>query len=413
ALVVMVSAFVFVVPAKGLDENLYTDLKDSFAEVQNEFETEYPEVSDTVNWLLNERLEYLYKGGNLDALEKRLDWQNSPHLNYFIQRTVFDKKAGETAGIKYEKLRAEREFLEMKETETGTLATVRETVFYVDAWYPNMRQAEGKTYFITVDKNLNICDLTTDDDFDRVMMEKENVDWNQYLPDETDNGERVVSEVSLGDGAEDIADQPNTIGTKYINTSRTVQYADWYATSYNSKFPSYANYGGDCQNFASQCVWYGLGGTDTVAKISSHAVPMVYSGSNAIKWYCGNTYWDYDPLKHWTVVGDFQDMIADSTSGQNGLYGTVWFGYQYASVGDVLQVDFDADGSYDHSYVVVAVEGTDGSRSKSQIWVSCHSPSYSHKKLSDISNSTCVYRSVEVKTMKYTVGEVTSVDEDN
>ena len=171
------------------------------------------------------------------------------------------------------------------------------------------------------------------------MMEKENVDWNQYLPDETDNGERVVSEVSLGDGAEDIADQPNTIGTKYINTSRTVQYADWYATSYNSKFPSYANYGGDCQNFASQCVWYGLGGTDTVAKISSHAVPMVYSGSNAIKWYCGNTYWDYDPLKHWTVVGDFQDMIADSTSGQHGLYGTVWFGYQYASVGDVLAVD--------------------------------------------------------------------------
>ena len=28
ALLVMVSAFVFVVPAKGLDENLYTDLKE-------------------------------------------------------------------------------------------------------------------------------------------------------------------------------------------------------------------------------------------------------------------------------------------------------------------------------------------------------------------------------------------------
>ena len=169
ALVVMVSAFVFVVPAKGLDENLYTDLKESFAEVQNEFEAEYPDVSDAVNCLLDERLEYLYKGGTLEALEKCLDRQGSLHLDYFIQRTAFDKKAGEIAGIKYETLSAEREFLEMKETETGTQAKVRETVFYVDAWYPNMRQAEGKTYFITVDKNLNICDLTTDDDFDRVI----------------------------------------------------------------------------------------------------------------------------------------------------------------------------------------------------------------------------------------------------
>lgn len=144
-----------------------------------------------------------------------------------------------------------------------------------------------------------------------------------------------------------------------------VAYAvDHYSDTSNSVFGFTSD--NNCQNFASQCVWAGLGGSGT-DKTARSAVPTSRVGSNAFNVWCrgqSTTYYsNYLYNWSWDNICGFFKLILASTSTDEGPYGYSYYtnGVQYAAVGNVLGVDWDGSPSsttLDHAMFVTQVNGT-------------------------------------------------------
>lgn len=179
--------------------------------------------------------------------------------------------------------------------------------------------------------------------------------------------------------------------------NKAKQYALEYSTfanPFNEKFWFYA--GVNCQNFASQAVWYGLGGEDNQQAINSKQFPMLDLGKNHERsWYQTVVRYDCPTNWSWTGVEYFQDYMSAGGYFTVGPYGHLFSGVAWADIGDIIQVDWGATGSwFDHAYVVVAVDGTLGSRTPSNIWVSAHTNRVHNKRLSTEPGS--YYRTIKI-----------------
>ncbi|NYB73220.1 amidase domain-containing protein [Sedimentibacter hydroxybenzoicus DSM 7310] len=169
---------------------------------------------------------------------------------------------------------------------------------------------------------------------------------------------------------EQTQDASITASIPYIPSFCT-SYANTYALSYNSNFPSYANDSdnGDCQNFGSQCVWYGFGGVNSSTYINSHSSPMIDDGVNSSNsWYHGGTKYDTGSNWAWTGVTYYRNYVRINS----GLTAVEYNGVAYARVGDIVQVSWNGNSTFNHTYVVTAVTGTLGSRTPSDITVCGH-----------------------------------------
>lgn len=140
--------------------------------------------------------------------------------------------------------------------------------------------------------------------------------------------------------------------------------------------------GNDCQNFASQCVWAGLGGSGSSTSnrpavstaVAGSDGPNVWQRNVSTTCYSSSTYW-----LNWTWdnVRGFANMMVESQPTQEGPYGNTQYSgkFGYADVGNVLIVDWDGDPSrdtLDHAMFVTEVSGTSGSRTTSQVKVAAH-----------------------------------------
>lgn len=171
---------------------------------------------------------------------------------------------------------------------------------------------------------------------------------------------------------------PNAVNNTFFDVNRFL----WYANTYgggarNSNFPSWS---ADCQNFASQCVWYALGGNNTASSIAAYDAPMIgpsVSNSDDTWWYCSFA----GHSETWSYVSDFVDHLNDGDPGY-GLVGTVRSGVEYAQVGDIIQISSNGSIWY-HSYVVMAVTGIYGSRTPEDITVSSHTADLAWVSLAD------------------------------
>lgn len=68
----------------------------------------------------------------------------------------------------------------------------------------------------------------------------------------------------------------------YTRQNSTEPWEDYY----NQDFVDFRSDGGDCMNFASQCMWAGFSGSQTRANIDAHNIPMDSDGTTAeYKWY--------------------------------------------------------------------------------------------------------------------------------
>lgn len=160
------------------------------------------------------------------------------------------------------------------------------------------------------------------------------------------------------------------------NVDDAVDYAQNYFNGTNQLF---GQSGADCQNFASQCVWAGLGGT------SATDVPCVsydLVGHSAPNLWCHNQYSDYysNYKLNWAwdnVVGFFH-LIAVSTPNTIGPYGNVYTSNALASAkkGDVLFVNSDGGAAsstnIDHAMFITKVNGISGSRTSANIFIAAH-----------------------------------------
>ncbi|MRX74048.1 CHAP domain-containing protein [Bacillus lacus] len=119
---------------------------------------------------------------------------------------------------------------------------------------------------------------------------------------------------------------------KFIyDRSLAVQYAERWWNSSNSK---YKNFDVNCTNFVSQCLHAGDAPTRGYPKRSSG-------------WWMQNSSWSYS----WTVAHSMKHYFQQSTA---GLRATEVFSARELIPGDVICYDFQGDGRYDHTTIVVA-----------------------------------------------------------
>ncbi len=157
-------------------------------------------------------------------------------------------------------------------------------------------------------------------------------------------------------------------------------YASQYCTStgintqsyYNPNFHNYTGEGGDCMNFASQCVFAGFSGSDD-NPIDTTAIPMDRDGANSVsgQWYKDSA--------SWTGTLSFQSYVNSSytncNSGNNlqidkytfQTNSTVPTSQQNYLLGSVVMVR-DLQNDIGHAMVVTKVTGG----SLSQIYVTAH-----------------------------------------
>lgn len=178
---------------------------------------------------------------------------------------------------------------------------------------------------------------------------------------------------------------PNVL--MYINPSKVASYAASYYYSYNLKFIYYDE---DCQNFASQCLWYGLGGVDSSANVSAGLLPMINGGGRA--WYNNGS----SASSSWISCTSFGNYIYASGSNTIGPTGSIYSGIQYAKVGDLIQYSKNNDSTYNHVYIVNAVTGTYGSRTPANIFVSAHSSNIYNTPLLSVYKEDYTYRTLHI-----------------
>lgn len=143
-------------------------------------------------------------------------------------------------------------------------------------------------------------------------------------------------------------------------------YAAWYGSYYaltpNTAFRNFSNSGGDCTNFISQAVWYGHW-------------PMAgwwpNISSSSVWWY--DFGWTKSQSYTWTSANHWYRFISDRRGYLTGSF-------CYLQKGDIIQADWNKDGSIDHSMIVTYKNGCD-------IRVSYHSNNTRDKSIWDIYNA--------------------------
>lgn len=259
---------------------------------------------------------------------------------------------------------------------------------YVLQPVPEFKTSETTRYSVALSRvngTWLLSDITTDSDFDDAFRDTD-VDVKTFL--DFDQAEQVSATPAEYMGP-DMTGAPQLCETYDIRTA--VAYAEKYALSYNPLFFSYKGLGGDCQNFASQCVWAGLGGKNTAEAIDLKLPPMVRTGPRA--WYQNNTT-DHDPFGRWIAVQPFADYIFSSQPGSPGPVGTVTDGLANAATGDMIQL---SDGNkWFHTYFVVAHTGAPGKRTTRDLWVSAHTTDRNRQWLATLITSALPVRTIHI-----------------
>lgn len=196
--------------------------------------------------------------------------------------------------------------------------------------------------------------------------------------------------------APDPVETQATTSAYYYNRATAVAYAMVYTTSrdnygednYSSFFnDNFNSFTANCQNYVSQCLWAGFGGSNTPSKISGHEVPMDTNGSH--QWYGDSK----SNTLSWTAVDAFLDYATASTKaiGETGLradFETVGYGRNFSTsasrlVGSVLALNL-SNNPPDHAVLVAIAD----SSARSGVYFNGNSPMRKSKRLGDEFPST-------------------------
>ena len=113
---------------------------------------------------------------------------------------------------------------------------------------------------------------------------------------------------------------------------KAFDYARRLAFSRNPAYYDFQNIGGDCTNFASQVIYAGCG---------------VMNYTPIFGWYYTSV---NDRTPSWTGVNQLYDFLINNIG--EGPRGEL-IPLSEVEVGDIIQLNFDGDGQFDHTPVVV------------------------------------------------------------
>ncbi len=120
----------------------------------------------------------------------------------------------------------------------------------------------------------------------------------------------------------------------YYNRENVVAYANRYALNPNPAFYNFENLGGDCTNFASQCIFAGA---------------QVMNFTPIFGWY----YIDANNrTPSWTGVEELYNFLTNNIS--SGPRGEV-VDLNEIQIGDIIQLKFREGPRFDHTPVVTSV----------------------------------------------------------
>lgn len=154
----------------------------------------------------------------------------------------------------------------------------------------------------------------------------------------------------------------------------------------NSIFPP--NVGADCQNYVSQCYWKGFGGQDS--EVENRAYPMIREPASA-RWYHSN---NNGTSSSWISCSAFYDLITNN-SNRPGVEG-----YD-CTIAIVQLADYVYDKGLGHVYIITQCDGSLGSRTFSDVYVSAHTRNRKNSRLSNVYPSGGNLTFVKVPLFKY------------
>ncbi len=324
---------------------------------------------------------------------------NKSNLEYFLEDIKLKKLSLIALNKRFSDIKITLSFEEMAITDSNAKLEVYEWFEYYDSKTPlandNTPSGIGINYiveYVRDDSNWLITNIVFYDESTSILKNHElnAEELAQIRADCLDID--TIDETEMSTRGEEVINSEGY--TTYINTSKVKNYAQQYSSntsgysSYNSNFTWYSN--NDCQNFASQSIWYGLGGTNSTVNINNKYWPMVPSGTYS--WYgTGST-----TNGRWSVCGDFGSLIANTSANRAGPHGSIYSGISKARVGDIIQFKENSSSGWKHSYVVVAVTGTYGSRTASDITVCAHTTNRKNNLLSNCYVNSYIYRTIHV-----------------
>lgn len=122
------------------------------------------------------------------------------------------------------------------------------------------------------------------------------------------------------------------------NINRSAMFT-YMRNNYNkrpARWGDFDDYGGDCTNFVSQILYAGTGG--------------VMDSSGDLKWF----YKSYsDRSSSWTSVNALYNYLTRNKGrGPQGILASGTILNYSMKPGDIIQIDFQSDGTYDHSVAI-------------------------------------------------------------
>ncbi|MED1603525.1 amidase domain-containing protein [Alkalihalophilus marmarensis] len=118
------------------------------------------------------------------------------------------------------------------------------------------------------------------------------------------------------------------------NRLEAVKYAERWWNDYN---PAYKKFKDNCTNYISQCLQAG-------------GAPMTGAGNRSKGWWMQKGNWSYS----WSVAHSFRWYLSGA---KTGLRGVEREKARDLTLGDVICYDFNGDGRWQHSTIVVAKDG--------------------------------------------------------
>lgn len=200
--------------------------------------------------------------------------------------------------------------------------------------------------------------------------------------------------------------EPQAITSGYsYNKHNAVAYSMVYTTSRDNygehNYPEFRNtifqyfddpgseeVGRNCQNYVSQCLWFGLGGSNTSSALGNSNPPMDSVGGDGYKWY-----WKKEGsyTGTWTAADAFlryaNNSFDSNASGQTGMRGRVKdvpSGSNFSNItandlyGSVLEIYDGADSEPSHAVIIAEASGLD----RADVKFNGNSPMRKHKQLS-------------------------------
>lgn len=160
-------------------------------------------------------------------------------------------------------------------------------------------------------------------------LNKGKVNDHRPFPSKNDEDNMITESLKVG-----------SIGNQYSRFTydrlAAVQYAERWWNDYN---PDFRKFSVDCTNYVSQCLLAG--------GAPMHGAPVREEGW----WYQGEN-WSFS----WAVSHSLRWYLSGSTQGLSGIEVA---SAEELSPGDVICYDFEGDGRYDHTTIVVAKDADD------------------------------------------------------